>query len=549
MSSTFKSGEEYRRQKELEEARKAGLAPAEVDEDGKEINPHIPQYMTNAPWYLNNNHPTLKHQKDWRNKVEDSKQWYDRGKKVFQATKWRKGACENCGSMSHTTKDCLERPRVKGARWTNKNIAADEKIEDIQLANYDSKRDRWNGYDPKEYEKVIERYEKVDEVRRQTKQREQVEKMYKGQASEGGEVADEDVRIDESEDAAFGEVKKRVRTTAGGASGSVRNLRIREDTAKYLLNLDLNSAHYDPKSRSMREDPVPNKPMSEKTFAGDNFVRKNGDFEAWQALNLHSMQAYEKGQDVHLQALPSLAEALHKQFKQKKETLQKKTGEQVLEQYGNLARPPEEDALLLGQTEHYVEYDRMGRVVKGQEVKAKSRYEEDVYLNNHTSVWGSWWKDGVWGYACCHSTVKKSYCVGQTGEGAEAAAKEQLQKNMDRIQQAAEKPSEAGAVTDGGGDQKSRSLEMKGYSSGVWGDELPEGLVLDEEKVRAAMRRHDEGERNVETDERKRGYNSLGGMHDGVTAEDMEAYRLKKQRADDPLQMMKKAGTVGYDLL
>jgi len=39
----------------------------------------------------------------------------------------------------------------------------------------------------------------------------------------------------------------------------VRNLRIREDTAKYLLNLDTNSAHYDPKSRSMREDPNPNK--------------------------------------------------------------------------------------------------------------------------------------------------------------------------------------------------------------------------------------------------------------------------------------------------
>lgn len=47
----------------------------------------------------------------------------------------------------------------------------------------------------------------------------------------------------------FGEVKKRVRTTAGGSTGSVRNLRIREDTAKYLLNLDMNSAYYDPKTR------------------------------------------------------------------------------------------------------------------------------------------------------------------------------------------------------------------------------------------------------------------------------------------------------------
>jgi len=34
---------------------------------------------------------------------------------------------------------------------------------------------------------------------------------------------------------------------------TVRNLRIREDTAKYLRNLDLSSAYYDPKTRSMRK--------------------------------------------------------------------------------------------------------------------------------------------------------------------------------------------------------------------------------------------------------------------------------------------------------
>lgn len=56
-AATFKSREDHRKQLELEEARKAGLAPAEVDEDGKEINPHIPQYMSSAPWYLNAEKP------------------------------------------------------------------------------------------------------------------------------------------------------------------------------------------------------------------------------------------------------------------------------------------------------------------------------------------------------------------------------------------------------------------------------------------------------------------------------------------------------------
>ncbi len=56
---------------------------------------------------------------------------------------------------------------------------------------------------------------------------------------------------------------------------TVRNLRIREDTAKYLRNLDPNSAHYDPKTRSMRKNPYEGtgKSVEEVDYAGDNFVR------------------------------------------------------------------------------------------------------------------------------------------------------------------------------------------------------------------------------------------------------------------------------------
>lgn len=45
--------------------------------------------------------------------------------------------------------------------------------------------------------------------------------------------------------------------------------------------------------------------------------------------------------------------------------------------------PPRE--LLLAQTEDYVEYSRHGAVLKGLEkAVARSKYEEDVLINNHT---------------------------------------------------------------------------------------------------------------------------------------------------------------------
>ncbi|KAI7996697.1 Pre-mRNA-splicing factor SLU7-A [Camellia lanceoleosa] len=86
----FKSREDHRKQLELEEARKAGLAPVEVDEDGKEINPHIPQYMSSAPWYLNTERPSLKHQRKWKSDPNYTKSWYDRGAKIYQAEKFMK---------------------------------------------------------------------------------------------------------------------------------------------------------------------------------------------------------------------------------------------------------------------------------------------------------------------------------------------------------------------------------------------------------------------------------------------------------------------------
>lgn len=92
-----------------------------------------------------------------------------------------------------------------------------------------------------------------------------------------------------------------------------------------------------------------------------------------------------------------------------------------MDKYGgeeHLQAPPKE--LLLAQSEVYVEYNRKGKVLKGVERAAvKSKYEEDVYPNNHTCVWGSYWKEGHWGFKCCHSFIKNSYCTGEEGKKAQ----------------------------------------------------------------------------------------------------------------------------------
>lgn len=403
----------------------------------------ITEYISQAPWYLDTGGPSLSHQRKSEQKVvSELDKWYDRGKKAGPAaTKFRKGACENCGAMTHKRLDCLERPRKKGAKYTNKDIQADDVAQDI-AQGYDAKRDRWNGYDAAEHKKIYDEYAAVEAARQKLREQEidsqtttdlaAVRKVAKAKKADGeggdpdfgssDEDDDDEEKYADAADAVGQKLDTKTRIT-------VRNLRIREDTAKYLINLDPESAYYDPKTRSMRDAPVKNVPAEEAKFAGDNFFRHSGEAPAVQKLQLFAWQSEARGNDVHFNANPTQGEILQKQFREKKDEMRDTQKVGILAKYGGeeyLEKAPTE--LLRGQTEEYVEYSRTGQVIIGRErVKVRSKYAEDVYINNHTSVWGSWYdvSSGQWGYGCCHSTMHVSYCAGRAAIEATQASSAQ----------------------------------------------------------------------------------------------------------------------------
>uniref|UniRef100_H3CWC3 Pre-mRNA-splicing factor SLU7 n=1 Tax=Tetraodon nigroviridis TaxID=99883 RepID=H3CWC3_TETNG len=545
--------EDWRKKKELEEQRKLGNAPAEVDEEGKDINPHIPQYISSVPWYIDpSKRPTLKHQ---RPQAEKQKQfnaigeWYKRGvQENSMMTKFRKGACENCGAMTHKKKDCLERPRKVGARYTGTSIAPDEHVQVNLDLDYDGKRDRWNGYDPEEHQRIVEEYAKVDLAKRTLKAQRLQDELASGKLDqtlrfEYLEIQHFSLKIlyqqerehnseDEDEDKYADDIDMPGQNFDSKRRITVRNLRIREDTAKYLRNLDPNSAYYDPKTRSMRENPYSNAGNNpdEVGYAGDNFVRYTGDTITMAQTQLFAWEAYERGSDVHLQADPTKLELLHKSFKVKKEEFKEQQGDSILKRYGgeeHLNAPQRE--LLLAQTEDYVEYSRHGAVLKGQEkAVARSKYEEDVLINNHTCIWGSYWKDGRWGYKCCHSMVKQSYCTGETGVQINNSECVPFEESLTQPQE--EEPAKSLL-------EQLKSLPTKrcDHASDSSDSESEEKK---KEKLKTALEAEDKRVKQVEAlmqlDERKRPYNSLGQVK-APTEEEMEAFRMKRCRPDDPM--------------
>ncbi|KAI1760207.1 Pre-mRNA splicing Prp18-interacting factor-domain-containing protein [Hypoxylon sp. FL1150] len=450
----------------------------------KEENIYIPSFISKRPFYAgeegDDQSDYLEHQRLHKSKDDQSK-WYDRGKKLGPAaTKYRKGACENCGAMTHKAKDCLQRPRAKGAKYTGRDIQADEVVQDVQLG-WDAKRDRWNGYDPKEYRHVVERYKQLDELRGLVV----AETKDKGEDGEGeGEEDNQNSGEKYAEESDMG----RHQSTA------TRQLRIREDTAKYLLNLDLESAKYDPKTRTM-VDAGATADKAAQLFAEEGFLRAAGDAAEFERAQKYAWEKQEKSGDTsqHMQANPTAGEFYRKKEQEDAEKKKAARLKALQDKYGGdqHVMPAALREAAVTESEQFVEYDESGLIKGAPRASAKSKYAEDVHVNNHTSVWGSWWSNFKWGYACCHSFVRNSYCTGEEGKEAwEAAEKQRTGANL---------------IEEASGREEEQEIEEK----------------TDEEAKEPAQQAGVKRSREE--------------MMGGVSEKELDEYRRKRAAADDPM--------------
>lgn len=229
--------EERQRRSDIEQARAAGIGPKYVCSDASAAaGAQIPQFITKTPWYLT-------HQIDPRRLDYTAQPASSLGAAARQpapaqiATRFRDGACTNCGSLTHSDRDCIERPRKLTAFIAGESLCQDEAQGEAAGRSFAEKRDRWNGFD-------------VDD----------------GYAQILGSWRDRSPEDAQSPHAA---------QPAG-------SLRIREDTAKYLQP---SAASYDPKTRSMRGQQQP---------LGHEFVAPSGEQSA-DARELHALAWEQRG--------------------------------------------------------------------------------------------------------------------------------------------------------------------------------------------------------------------------------------------------------------
>lgn len=385
--------EEYRVQRTLEEAQKRGMITLGTGASG---------FKVNTPWMQNTTRAKAQALPAVvaGSQKASMEQWFPRGAPEQQVYKYRDGACENCGAMTHKRKDCVERPRKVGAKFTGQNFQGDERMMDLDFS-YEARHDRWNGFNPDSYMEKVKEYNL-------TTQKAEEENMEKGEDINEGfkRKMMNRMYLDPTSD-------PKTKTPMG--------LRQDGDIPKYLLNLEDDSAVYDAKSRAMNANPKPSDQPGPDDFIGDLQQRHTGGALELMAQDrfAHMMARQDPAAELNSYALPTLTEMKYKLTREQKSIKKGERYNQIAKQYGGESNFINNVEDLLISKDQYVEYDERGALIdlSKSQTQGKSRYPEDKHPQDHTSVWGSWWnKELGWGFACCHGTDRNGNCYGDKGK-------------------------------------------------------------------------------------------------------------------------------------
>lgn len=243
-------------------------------------NEHIPSFIRNRPWYVGQQQQgnaeaggSGSGEEDYlaHHRLGSTKQQQP-GKSTgiqdaFSYVRRSGGGprCENCGGHGHLKRDCLERPKKRGASGTSgqgegEGEASVVRVRDESVieADYDAKRDRWYGYVPD-----IDELERKHAAARNSKQQQQQQQQrtmdeIQRHEMERLKLAPEDLGFD---------------AILPLDAEKYNPVRSRDDRAAYLQDMNAEETLYDPKSRiyKSKEDGTidPKSNMFRRHLTGD----------------------------------------------------------------------------------------------------------------------------------------------------------------------------------------------------------------------------------------------------------------------------------------
>ncbi|CAB4255728.1 similar to Saccharomyces cerevisiae YDR088C SLU7 RNA splicing factor, required for ATP- independent portion of 2nd catalytic step of spliceosomal RNA splicing [Maudiozyma barnettii] len=228
------------------------------DKNAKKENEHLPRYIKNKPWYndTDKSDDYLSHHRQSQKEgnlldIENNNEakyglgihdtFMPNNKVMSNERKKGKPTCTNCGSFDHTKKDCMERPRkVQQTKSIPNYIPTNGNVMNDKEMDWDARKDRWFGYSGKEYNDTLAKWEQNKSRQGNINNQRDTNEEYD---------TDEEVELAKLQLGNYKSTKEDQNKEKGSTA-----IRIREDKAAYLNDLNSETTNYDPKSRLYKND-------------------------------------------------------------------------------------------------------------------------------------------------------------------------------------------------------------------------------------------------------------------------------------------------------